>query len=145
MPKKTKWVLVADGERAKFLVQQDSTLVPLYPTHHAEADVPTHKDKSAAKPGQVFNSSVKSLETLPSHTDWHRFQKDLFSVEVAKMLNKEADQFDAVVIIAPPLTLGDLRKSLSPQVQQKVVHEVNKDLTKVPLNELMEYVTPPYK
>lgn len=145
MPKKIKWILVADGERAKFLTQVDSTLVQVHSTHHVEEAVLTHKDKDSGKPGRVGKGGALGLHSYPSHTDWHRFEKDLFAIEIAKVLNKEVAHFDSIVIIAPPLILGDLRKHLSDHVKNKVIHEVNKDLTKLPLDELLEYVTPPYK
>ena len=145
MTKKTKWILVADGERAKFLTQEDATLVPVYETHHAEEDVSVHKDNDAHKPGRVGKGGALGLHAYPSHKDWHRFEKDLFAAEIAKIINHDVEDFDSLIIIAPPLILGDLRKHISPQVKNKVVHEVNKDLTKVPLDELLEYVTPPYK
>jgi protein required for attachment to host cells len=144
MHRKTKWVLVADGERAKFLTQEASVLVPVHATHHAEEDVSVPKDNDMDKPGRVGKNGM-GLHSYPAHKDWHRFEKDLFAAEIAKIINKDVEAFDSLVIIAPPLILGDLRKHISTQVKNKVVHEVNKDLTKLPLDELLEYVTPPYK
>ena len=146
MSKKIKWVLVADGERAKFLMQEESVLTQVHPTHHVEDDVSIQKDKDEGKPGRVGKGGTTGgLHSYPAHKDWHRFEKDLFAIEIAKVLNKDVDHFDSIIIIAPPMILGDLRKHISDQVKNKVVHEVNKDLTKLPLNELISYVVPPYE
>ena len=42
--------------------------------------------------------------------------------------------------MAPPVTLGDLRKALSAHVKAAVYAELHKDLTKTPMHELPEHL-----
>jgi protein required for attachment to host cells len=42
----------------------------------------------------------------------------------------------ALVIVAPPRILADLRRALHPDVKARVVAEINKDLSKHPVWEI---------
>ena len=50
------------------------------------------------------------------------------------------ERFDKLVLVAAPKTLGDLRDLLPDPVKAKVVAEIDKDLTKVPLHELPKHL-----
>ncbi len=56
-----------------------------------------------------------------------------FAHEIADWLDEPArsNDFDRLVLIAAPQTLGELRKILSKPVQMRIVTEVDKDLTKM--------------
>jgi protein required for attachment to host cells len=41
-----------------------------------------------------------------------------------------------MIIAAAPQALGTLRTAMSPQVRQKVIHEIAKDLTHIPNTEI---------
>jgi protein required for attachment to host cells len=47
-----------------------------------------------------------------------------------------AQRFQALVVVAPPRMLGDLRAALHPEVAQRVVGEVPKDLLSHSIPEL---------
>jgi len=57
--------------------------------------------------------------------------EDGFAAGVAAMLNKQAlaGAFEALVVIAAPRTLGELRKHWHKALQAKLVGEIAKDLT----------------
>ena len=44
--------------------------------------------------------------------------------------------FDALVLAADPMTLGVLRPELHKAVQDRLVGEINKDLTRLPVREI---------
>jgi protein required for attachment to host cells len=44
--------------------------------------------------------------------------------------------FDAIVLIAPPLVLGEMRRKLHKEVSERVVAEIPKTLTNRPLDEI---------
>jgi protein required for attachment to host cells len=52
----------------------------------------------------------------------------------------EQNSYDRLVIVAPPVTLGDLRAAISDRVRTKVVGEVAHDLTKIANNEVAEHL-----
>ena len=46
----------------------------------------------------------------------------------------------ALIIVAPPRTLADLRKAFHDDVKKKIVAEIGKDLTKLPLYEIENHL-----
>jgi protein required for attachment to host cells len=61
------------------------------------------------------------------------FAKKLGAVLKVKLAEK---RFDHLVIVAPPSTLGDLRKMLPKSILSKVAAELAQDLVKTPQSEL---------
>jgi len=47
----------------------------------------------------------------------------------------------ALVIVAPPKTLADLREAFHADVKARVIAEINKDLTKHPVSEIETHLT----
>ena len=52
----------------------------------------------------------------------------------------ERNAYDRLVIVAPPVALGDLRTAISDQVRALVVGEIARDLTKIPNSEVAEHL-----
>ena len=71
-------------------------------------------------------------------TDWHRLAKHEFAHEIASLLkqNALADRFEQIVIVAPAVIMGELRKSLSEAVSSRIIAEVAKDLTRHPVPQI---------
>ncbi len=67
-------------------------------------------------------------------------QKHDFTARLAAVLDKACGegQFDRLVLVAPPRSLGELRSLLSARVKKAVSHEVGKDLTNATPTELRE-------
>jgi len=75
-------------------------------------------------------------------TDWHQLSKDRFAAELAEILYKQAHKgkFDKIVLVAPPNTLGELRREMHQEVANKVVGEIPKTLTNHPIEEIENIV-----
>lgn len=75
-------------------------------------------------------------------TDWHQIAEDAFAAEVAERLYKmaHADQFEKIILVAPPNTLGELRKCLHPEVSGRVIGEMPKDLTGHPVPAIEQHI-----
>ena len=71
-------------------------------------------------------------------TDWHQLAKDRFADDLAEWLYKQAHRgaFDRIVLVAPAGVLGEMRKKLHKEVADKVVAELDKDLTNHPLDKI---------
>jgi protein required for attachment to host cells len=56
----------------------------------------------------------------------------------ADMLKKKAlaNAFDKLIVVAPPKTLGELRKHYHKEVEARIAGEVAKDLTNMPVAEI---------
>ena len=78
-------------------------------------------------------------------TDWHDIEKHRFAQKVAAALDRLVREraVRALVIVAPPRTLVDLRKVLDPTVGERILLEINKDLTKLPVWEIERHITSP--
>ena len=57
---------------------------------------------------------------------------------MAQKINQEAESgaLPEIVIIAPPRTLGEIRKELSIKAQSKISGEIAKDLTRHPVSDI---------
>ncbi len=47
----------------------------------------------------------------------------------------------ALVVVAPPKTLADLRDAFHADVKSRVIAEINKDLTKHPVGDIEKHLT----
>ena len=66
-----------------------------------------------------------------AETDFHQLEEDRFAAETAEMLKKRAlnNEFESLIIVAPPKTLGELRKHYHKEVEDRLRGEISKDLT----------------
>ena len=64
-------------------------------------------------------------------TDYHQLEEDKFAAETAEMLKRRAlnHEYESLIIIAPPKTLGELRKHYHKEVSDRLKGEISKDLT----------------
>ena len=132
------WVMVGDGEKALFFRNEgDATYPNLEVVDVLEQDNPKTSDQGTDRPGRSF-SSVGARRSAMQETNWHKLEKHRFAKEIADVLYSAAHrgQYSKLVIAAPPMIMGDLRKALHKEVSDKVVAEVSKDLTNLPANEI---------
>ena len=75
--------------------------------------------------------------------DRHRHEKRLFARDLAREINEAAYKgaFDRLVLVLPAKSLGDLRTQLDKDTRARVVAELSKDLTHVPLHELPAHLS----
>lgn len=72
--------------------------------------------------------------------DYHQLEEDRFAQKVAEMLEKRAlsNSFDALIVAAPPRTLGELRQHYHKEVKARLLGEIDKDLTGAPVPDIEE-------
>nr|WP_027060228.1 host attachment family protein [Mesorhizobium loti] len=132
------WVMVADGEKALFLKNAGDNLHPnLEVVHRMEQDNPPTREQGTDSPGR-HNDGPSVHRSAVEDTDWHRIGKERFADEIAARLYKLAHsgEFNDIVLVAPPLVLGTMRKKLHKEVQNKVTAEIPKTLTNHALFEI---------
>ena len=83
-------------------------------------------------------ASAGTARSAMEETDWHRLGEERFAVEIADTLYRlaHANKFEALVVIAPPKVLGNLRKAFHKEVVDRITAEVPKDLTSHPLPDI---------
>ncbi|CAN7693010.1 baeRF12 domain-containing protein [Mesorhizobium caraganae] len=124
-------VMVADGEKALFLKNEGDNLYPnLQLFQEMKQDNPATREQGSDSPGR-YNDGPSVHRSAVEDTDWHRQGKERFAEEIADRLYKLAHHgiFDDIVLIAPPLMLGTMRKKLHKEVTDKVQAEIPKTLT----------------
>jgi protein required for attachment to host cells len=135
-------VLVADGEKALFLVNDGSPDKPdLKVVEHMAQENPPTREQGAEPPGRV-NESVGFRRSSVEQTDFHRLGKVHFAGTIANRLAEMYDEapYNQLFLVAPPLVLGELRKHLRKDVAGLVAYEVAKDLTKQPVDQIAKHV-----
>lgn len=132
------WVLLADGEKALFLANAgDEIDMNLEVLRKREQDNPPTRDQGAHRPGRAMDGGPGQRSALDD-TDWHQLEKDRFADDLAERLYQRAHrgEFERIVLVAAPETLGRLRDALHVEVAEKVIAEMPKDYTDMPLDEV---------
>lgn len=131
-------ILVADGQRYLLLrnegdFKRPDLKVEASGTHAGQA---THQ-LGSDQPGRAFASSGSRRSAI-EQTDFHQLEKDQFAAEAAALLARraEAADFEELIVVAPPRTLAELRRHYDKSVLSRLVAEVDKDLTKHPIDEI---------
>ena len=125
------FVVVADGRKMLLLRNEGDEKHPnLIVERKREQDNPPNRDQVTDAPGTSF-SSVGSGRSSYEETDFHQMEEDRFAAETAEMLKMRAlnNDFESLIIIAPPRTLGELRKHYHKALAGVLVGEIPKDLT----------------
>ena len=136
------WVLIADGEKALFLQNRTDGEDPFLEVfREEEQENPPNREQAANRRGR-FNDGPSVHRSAVADTDWHQLAKDRFAQDLAEILYKKAHKgdFDSIVLVAPPATLGELRKEIHQEVADKVIGEVPKTLTNHPIEDLEKIV-----
>ena len=138
------FVLVGDGRKALFLRNEGDEKFPNLKTERLFEDEnpPTH-EQGSDRPGRVSKAHESGQRSAVEPVDWHRIEEHRFAKRVAAALEQvvRATKAPALVIVAPPRTLADLRGAFHPDVQGLIIAEINKDLTKHPVGEIEQHLT----
>ncbi|KRB19644.1 MULTISPECIES: host attachment protein [Mesorhizobium] len=125
------WIMVADGEKALFLKNIGDNKFPnLEVVQMMEQDNPPTREQGTDSPGR-YNDGPSVHRSAVEETDWHRIGKERFADDIAARLYKlsHGGAFDEIVLVAPPMVLGTMRKKLHKEVEGKVTAEIPKTLT----------------
>ena len=124
-------VFVTDGRKTLlFRNHGDANQIDLRTEAHDEradakdSDMKTDAAGSNAQSGGYGRPSYEE-------TDFHQLEEDRWAKHAAEDINKRAlnNDFEALAIIAPPKTLGELRKQLHKEAARRVVCEIPKEMT----------------
>jgi protein required for attachment to host cells len=105
-------VLVADGEKMLFFRNQgDDEFLNLAVEAKEVQENPATRDQKSDEAGRAFASAGPG-RTAYEETDFHQLEEDRFAADAADMLKERAlrGEFDSLIVVAPPRTLGELRK-----------------------------------
>ncbi|CAL8974323.1 host attachment protein [Rhodoplanes serenus] len=136
------FVFVGDGRKALFLRNEGDEKFPNLRTERVFVDEtpPAHEPGSDA-PGRGFFTAGPRCGGV-DQTDWQELGEQRFAKDVAGALERlvRDRKIKALVIAAPPRTLAELRRALHNEVKSRVVAEIDKDLTKMPVHEIERHL-----
>ncbi len=137
------YVFVGDGRKALVLRNEGDEKFLSLKIERVFADQknpPTH-EQGTDRPGRE-HSSVGFGRSSVTQTDWHDLEEHKFARDVAAVLEKivRERKVEALIVVAPPRALADLRKAFHADVKKKIVAEVDKDLTKHPVYEIEKHL-----
>jgi protein required for attachment to host cells len=137
------FVFVGDGRKALFLRNAGDEKFPNLATERVFVDVnPATREQGTDRPGRGFASAQATRRSAKETTDWHEIEEHRFAARVAAALETlvRARGAPALVVVAPPRTLADLRRALHADVKARILGEIDKDLTKSPVWEIERHI-----
>ena len=124
-------VLVTDGRKTLFFRNEgDVNQIDLRTEAHDERVDLSDGEMKTDAPGSMHQSTGNGRSSY-EETDFHQLEEDRWAKSAAEEVNKRAlsNDFEALAIIAPPKTLGELRKALHKEAIKRVVVEIAKEMT----------------
>ena len=132
------FVVVADGEKMLFFRNEgDGDYPQLVVERNREQQNPQDSDQKTDSAGRSHAGAGPGGNSY-GETDFHQLEKERFAHETADMLKRWAlrNDFEQLVVVAPPKTLGELRKHYHKEVEKRLVGEIPKDLTNMPVPDI---------
>jgi protein required for attachment to host cells len=133
------FVVVADGKKMLFFRNEgDSEYPRLQVERKRETSDAADRDQKTDTAGQAPSAPGGAGYSSYQEADFHQMEEDRFAAETAELLRKRAlsNDFEALIIVAPPKTLGELRKHYHKEVEKRLTGEIAKDLTGHPVAEI---------
>jgi protein required for attachment to host cells len=137
------FVVVADGKKMLFFRNAgDSEFLKLEVERKRETLDEADRDQKTDGPGRTFDASGGAGRSAYEEVDFHQLEEDRFAAETADLLRQRAlrNDFEALIIVAPPRALGELRKHYHKEVEKRLVGEIAKDLTGHPVAEIEKII-----
>lgn len=130
------FVLVADGRKMMFFRNEGDAEHPNLQIEKKKVDHnPATHEQAADLAGQASGTRTPGGNWGgggPELTDFHQLEEDRFAAETAGLLKDWAlrGEYESLIVVAPPKTLGELRKHYHKEVSARLAAEIDKDLTK---------------
>lgn len=146
------WVLVADAKQAQiYTPKQVERRIPLVGNgkhRHVEeiharelapilarplsAESAKNYETGRNKTGMVFESFSSARHMAEPHLDARKEVMQRFARRVADFIGsaKNGEAFDRLVLVAPPVMLGEIDACLTEHIQRKVTAKVPRELTR---------------
>jgi protein required for attachment to host cells len=139
----TEWALIADAQHSRVLARAVPAGRWAELTERAiEISNPRSRDRGTDRPGRGQESATTARHAIEPRSDPHREAKRAFAHHLAESLEAAATDgsYDRLILVAPPPFLGDLRAALLDRARASVVGSLDKDLTRMPLAEIVEHL-----
>jgi protein required for attachment to host cells len=138
------FVFVGDGRKALFLRNEGDEKYPNLKTERVFEDVnPSTHEQGSERPGRVSKAFDSGQRSAVEPVDWHHIEQHRFARQVAAAMEDivRTRKVPALIVVAPPRTLADLRTAFHADVRSRIIAEINKDLTGHPVGDIERHLT----
>jgi protein required for attachment to host cells len=137
------WILIGDASRAR-LFSRNGVKGPwklVRSLEHPESRLPD-AELAGRQRGRQQQSGGIGRPAMEPVTMPKEVEREAFAAELGHLLDHEYDvnSYSDLVLIAPPHFLGLLRKTLGGKLRKRVIAELDKDYTLLPVHELQPRV-----
>jgi len=136
-------VFVGDGRKALFLRNHGDAKFPNLRTEKVfEEENPSTHEQGSDRPGRLGEAALAGRRSAVEPTDWHDIEEHRFARKVTAFMEQmvRATKAKALIVVAPPKTLAELRNAFHPDLKACIIAEISKDLTKHPLDEIEKHL-----
>lgn len=140
-------ILVADGRKMLFFRNEGDADIPnlIVEDQQMQANpADRHQKTDAAGQAQsIRGGNFAQGGGSMGETDYHQQAEDRFAADAADLLRKRAlaNEFEALIVVAPPKTLGEMRKHYHKTVSDRLKGELDKDLTGHPVDQIEKLIS----
>ena len=132
-------VLVTDGRKTLFFRNEgDENQIDLRTEDFDEREDLKDREMKTDAPGAIGQGGGYSGRVAYDETDFHQQEEDRWAIAAAEQLNKRVlrSDFDQLVIIAPPKSLGLIRKKLHKEAERRLLCTIDKEMTGRPIPDI---------
>lgn len=133
------WIFVGDGRKALFFRNEGNVNEVKLKTEQVFINPERGRTRELGtdRPGRTRQRMASEVSAM-EQADWHEIAEERFAAEIGEVVQAlcRKGTIKRLVLVAPPKTLADLRKSLPESLHSAIVAEVNKDLTKHPVDQI---------
>lgn len=132
-------VLVTDGRKTLFFRNHgDENQIDLRTEDYDQRDDAKDREMKTDAPGTNAQSAGYSGRVAYEETDFHQLAEDRWAHSAAEAVNERVlrNDFEQLVIVAPPKTLGELRKKLHKEAERRLLCEIPKEMTGRPIPDI---------
>ena len=134
-------VLVADGRKMLFFRNKGDRMAPNLEAETVKLqENPPDRDQSTDLSGRAPYGM--GAQATMGNTDYHEQEEARFAMEAGDLLRRRAlaNDFEKLIVVAPPTALGHMRKHYHKEVQSRLVGEIAKDLANHPVPEIEKII-----
>jgi protein required for attachment to host cells len=136
------WIAVIDGAKAIVMVNEGTAFEPrLKVLRTMTQDNPPTRDQGRDRPGRMNDMSGPHKSSMEA-PDLHQRAEDAFIADVMDALERHAEKgaFEKIVLAAPPVALGTVRKQVGAHLKPRIVKEISADYVKMPTQDIAKAV-----
>ena len=140
------WIIVAENSRARVFEtdRKNPQLREIRGFAHPEARL-HEQELTSDLPGRTFDSAGQGRHAMEQDVSPKRHEAMQFAKQLAEYLieRRRHNDFDHLGLVAAPAMLGMLREKLDDETRKRVRFEIDKNLTRLPVQEIRAHLPTP--